>query len=113
MADNKLNGHVAALLVSIALMFLSLALLAFWPEIKANIPGLAGPAIVQPMGTVDHVRYVGGSFVHTQVDVGGASLLLVGAVELPMDSAVERHKSDASDSLCVIESKRCFKVESQ
>ncbi len=113
MADKKTEGHVAALLVSIALMFLLLALLVLRPEIKAQITRLAGPASVQPMGAVDRVRYVGGSFAQTQVDVGGASLLSVAAVELPRGSAAERHISDAGDSLCLSGTKRCSTIESR
>jgi hypothetical protein len=93
--------------------FMVLLLLAFWPLTKQYIPGLADPPVVQAMGLVQDVSYVGGLFSRTQVRTSVKTVLLAHPVEMTAGTEVERRSTPVSELLCIVASDRCFKIASR
>lgn len=96
-----------ALLVGVAL----LVLVAFWDRlVQALVPEASSLLL---MGQVQRVRYIGAPGPMTQVDVANESLLLWGAVRLPLGTPLYL-RSDASGKwICDAQGRNCSQLISR
>lgn len=109
----KTDPDMKLMMTGFGLIFVMLALLVAWPYTRQFIPGLADPAKEQVLGTVQQVRFVGGLGTRTEVQVGGRTLLLRGAVEIDRQSLVLRRVTVLDEQLCVVGTQRCHEIVSR
>lgn len=107
------TNHDGETVISFVLVFALLIALVFWPQTKQLIPGLADPPIVQSLGDVVETNYIGGLGTRTQVRTNDKTVLLIGAVELDKETAVERRTTPLSEQLCVSGTDKCHDISSR
>lgn len=107
------TGSDGQLVSAFALIFVLLLALAFWPQTKQLIPGLADPPLVQSLGDVIETSYIGGLGTRTQVRTNHKTVLLIGAIELDKGTTVERRSTPISEQLCVSGTDKCYAISSR
>lgn len=111
--ESNQGGGFAGILVFFLVTFVILIGLSFWPYTRQLIPGLADPAMIQPLGPVIEARYIGGFGVRTEIRTVGKTLLLRRAVELDVGTVVERRSRVLEDDLCITGTERCWEIVSR
>lgn len=69
--------------------------------------------VVEPLGEVQRVNYLGGFGTWTQVEVPGRVLLLYQSCEVPLGAQVERRRRGWEEQLCVVGTERCCDIASR
>lgn len=100
-------------LIFFLVTFVILTALTSWPYTRQLIPGLADPAVIQPLGPVIETRYIGGFGVRTEIRTASRTLLLRRAVELDAGTVVERRSRVLEEELCITGTERCWEIVSR
>lgn len=87
--------------------------MTFWTQTRQLIPSLADPPSIQVLGPVLQTRFIGGFDSDTEIRTATKTLLLHGAVEIDVGTAVERRITYFNDELCVVGTSRCRRVASR
>jgi hypothetical protein len=94
-------------------VFALLLLLLFWPVNKQFIAGLATPPSVSYLGLVRETSFLGDISIRTQVKTETRTVLVRGAVEIDIGTAVERRVTATEDLLCNVGSNDCREILSR
>ena len=80
----------------------------YWPYLKKQIAIVLADDVVQDLGTVQKISFIGGLWIGTQIETETLTLLVVRRASLQRGTPLQSRDNFFSRRICVAGSERCW-----
>ena len=80
----------------------------YWPRLKQQIAIVLADDVVQDLGTVQKISFIGGLWIGTQIETETLTLLVVRRASLQKGTPLQSRDNFFSRRICVAGTERCW-----